>query len=104
MTNKIGGFDNRPVQLSTDRKVVRSDDAAAGPAGTANASEPVRITDQAKQLAALEHAIKGMPAIDESRVAEVRRAIDEGRYEVNADRIADKLIRTERDLLGVDLV
>ena len=100
MTNKIGGFDNRPVLVSTDRKVVRSDDAAAGHVGTTNASDPVRITDQAKQLAALEKTTKGMPAIDEARVAEVRRAIDEGRYEVNAERIADKLLRAERDLLG----
>ena len=100
MTNKIGGFDNRPVRVSTDHKVSRSDDTVASPAGTSNASDPVRITDQAKQLAALEQAIKGMPAIDEARVAEVRRAIDEGRYEVNAERIADKLICSERDLLG----
>jgi negative regulator of flagellin synthesis FlgM len=60
----------------------------------------VRITEKAKQLAALEQAIKAMPAVDEARVAEVRRAIEEGRYEVNAERIADKLLRTERDLLG----
>ena len=100
MANKIGGFENRPVHVSTDRKVARTEDSAASPVGTANASESVRITDQAKQLAALEQAIKAMPAVDEARVAEVRRAIDEGRYEVNAERIADKLLRTERDLLG----
>jgi negative regulator of flagellin synthesis FlgM len=51
-------------------------------------------------LAALEQTIKGMPVVDEARVAEIRRAIEEGRYEVNAERIADKLIRAERDLLG----
>lgn len=101
MTNKIGGFDNRPVLVGTDRKLTRAEDGAANPAaGTANASEPVHITDQAKQLAALEQSIKAMPVIDESRVAEVRRALDEGRYEVNAERIADKLIRAERELLG----
>jgi negative regulator of flagellin synthesis FlgM len=98
VSNKIGGLDSRPVLVSTDRKVARADDSAASPAGTTNASDPVRITDQAKQLAALEHAIKGMPAIDEARVAEIRRALDEGRYEVNPERIADKLLRSEREL------
>jgi negative regulator of flagellin synthesis FlgM len=98
VTNKIGGFENRPVLVSTDRKVVRSEDAPANPAGTTAASDPVRITDEAKQLAALEQAIKSMPAIDEQRVAEVRRQLDEGRYEVNPGRIADKLLRFERDL------
>lgn len=100
MSNKIGGFDNRPVRVSTDRKVERSDDAGTAPASASTAADPVRITDQAKQLAALEHAIKAMPAIDEARVAEVRKALDEGRYQVNPERIADKLMRSERDLLG----
>jgi negative regulator of flagellin synthesis FlgM len=100
VTNKIGGLDSRPVRVSTDRKVARADDSAAGHAGATNASDPVHITDQAKQMAALEQTIKAMPAIDDTRVAEVRRALDEGRYEVNPERIADKLIRSERDLLG----
>lgn len=100
MTNKIGGFENRPVLVNTDRKIVRSEDGAASPAGTPNASDPVRITDAAKQLAALEQAIHGVPVIDEARVAEVRRALDEGRYEMNPERIADKLLRSERDLLA----
>ena len=41
-----------------------------------------------------------MPAVDEARVAEIRKALDEGRYQVNAERIAEKLLRSERDLLG----
>ena len=100
MTNKIGGFDNRPVQVSTERKVARSEDSPASATGTTQALDPVRITDQAKQLAALEQAIKAMPAVDEARVAEIRKALDEGRYQVNPERIADKLLRSERDLLG----
>jgi len=37
---------------------------------------------------------------DTARVAEIRQAISEGRYQVNTGKIADGLIDTVRDLLG----
>ncbi|HCE39881.1 MAG: flagellar biosynthesis anti-sigma factor FlgM [Alcanivorax sp.] len=40
--------------------------------------------------------------IDQARVEEVRQAIAEGRLEIRADRIADGLIQSVRDLLGED--
>lgn len=101
MAEKIGGMDNRPVRVSTDRKVARAEDSAASSTSSTNSTEdPVQITAQAKQMAALEQTINSLPVVDEARVTEVRRALDEGRYEVNADRIADKLLRSERDLHG----
>ncbi|MFC3285164.1 flagellar biosynthesis anti-sigma factor FlgM [Litchfieldella rifensis] len=38
--------------------------------------------------------------IDSARVAEIRQAISEGRLEIRAERIADGLIDSVRDLLG----
>ena len=100
MTDKITSFDNRPVPLNTDRKVGRSEDAPSNASGASSSAsaDPVRITDQARTLAALEQTIQGLPEINEAKVAEFRRAIEEGRYEVNPERIADKLIRSEREL------
>lgn len=99
MTTKISGYPPRPVQVGTDKSVTRSRDAAAAPAEKAVASGgPIRITDQARQLAALEQAINNMPAVNETRVAAIRLAIEEGRYEVAPDRIADKLLQMEREL------
>ncbi|MBB3329901.1 negative regulator of flagellin synthesis FlgM [Halomonas campaniensis] len=40
--------------------------------------------------------------IDTARVEEIREAIREGRLEIRADRIADGLIASVRDLLGND--
>ncbi len=37
---------------------------------------------------------------DTARVAEIRQAISEGRYQVNTGKIADGLIDSVRDLLG----
>ena len=102
MTNKIGGYDNRPVHNGTGKTVSRERDAATSASQSADASKaagPVRITEQARQLAALERAVHDVPVVNEARVAAVRTAIEEGRYEVVPERIADKLLRMEQELL-----
>lgn len=105
MTNKIGGYGNRPVHNGTDKTVSRERDAAKSAsesAGAGKAATPVRITDQARQLAALERAVQDVPVVNDARVAAVRTAIEEGRYEVVPERIADKLLRMEQELLKTE--
>jgi negative regulator of flagellin synthesis FlgM len=101
VTTKIDGLQNRPVQIGTEKKVSSTSDATATTAGAQASvvdSSPVRITGQARQLAALEQALNEVPAVNEARVAAIRLAIEQGQYEVNPERIADKLLRTEREL------
>jgi negative regulator of flagellin synthesis FlgM len=99
VNTKIDGFQNRPVQVGTDKKVSSTSDATATAAQASVAeSNPVRITGQARQLASLEQAVNDVPEINEARVAAIRLAIEQGQYEVNPERIADKLLRTEREL------
>ena len=105
MTNKIGGYGNRPVQTGSDKTVARERDAGTSASQSADASKaatPVRITDQARQLAALERAVHDAPVVNDARVAAVRTAIEEGRYEVSPERIADKLVRMEQELLKTE--
>jgi negative regulator of flagellin synthesis FlgM len=106
VTNKIGGsgIGNRPVQTGSDRGVNRAKDstgassAASAAQPAASTTEGVRITDSARQLAALEQAIRDVPEVDEAKVAKVSSAIAEGSYKVAPQRIADKLIRLENEL------
>ncbi|HMN45267.1 MAG TPA: flagellar biosynthesis anti-sigma factor FlgM [Povalibacter sp.] len=99
MSIKISDFQNRPVQTGTDKTVSRAGEGSAAPVETAVAgSNPVQITGQARQLASLEQAVNSLPIVNEARVAEISRAIEEGRYQVDAERIADKLLRTEQEL------
>lgn len=103
MTNKIGGYGNRPVQTGAGKTVSRDRDASTSQSAEAGkAATPVRITDQARQLAALERAVQDAPVVNDARVAAVRTAIEEGRYEVVPERIADKLLRMEQDLLKTE--
>jgi negative regulator of flagellin synthesis FlgM len=101
VTNKIGGYGNRPVHNGTGKSVSRERDAGASASQSAEGSKattPIQITDQARQLAALERAVQDAPVVDEARVAAVRLAVEEGRYEVVPERIADKLLRMEHEL------
>ena len=101
MTNKIGGYGNRPVHNGTGKSVSRERDAGTS-AEAGKAATPVRITDQARQLAALERAVQDVPVVNEARVAAVRLAVEEGRYEVVPERIADKLLRMEHELRATE--
>lgn len=70
----------------------------AEPAG-ARAGAPaaeVKISTASAQLAG---ASSGAP-VDGARIAEIKQAIAEGRFQVNAEAIADGLIATARDLLN----
>lgn len=96
---KISGYPNRPIQPGIDKQLSRSSEpAAAATPAAASSSKAVSITDQAKQLATLEQTLQSQPAINEGRVAEIQLAIQEGRYQIDPERIADKLLRFEQEL------
>lgn len=79
--------------------------AAAKGSGTSKeaASTPadsVDINPFSARLQSLESSLASQPAIDEAKVAEIRQAIAEGRFSVNPDAIADKLMKSVKDLLS----
>ena len=102
MNTKIGGFQNRPVQVGTEKPVSKVRDGQKSSTESAAPSNPVRITDQARQLAALEQAVQSISVVNETRVAEISLALEEGRYEVSPERIADRLMNMDRDLRAAE--
>jgi negative regulator of flagellin synthesis FlgM len=103
MANKISGIDGRPVQVAGGTPVSRSRDATSGDRKTTESSTSVSnidVSDTARTLAALEARISTLPVVSENRVDAVRRAMDEGRYHVDPQRVADKMMRFEVDLLA----
>jgi negative regulator of flagellin synthesis FlgM len=100
VSNKINDLTSRPTTVGAGSPVAKVRDVVTGGSGgsATSSSDDVHITDSASKLAALEQALRGLPAVNEARVAEVSSAIEQGRYTVQPDRIADKLIQLERDL------
>lgn len=77
-------------------KAAASEAAATPPA--ARTEDTVRLTGDAMQMQELERSLAKTAAVDVKRVDEVRRAIAEGRYQVDPERIAAKLLQSERSL------
>lgn len=63
-------------------------------------STSVSLGSTATQLRSMESSMTGSPAIDSAKVAEIKQAISEGRFKVNSEVVADRLIQTVRDLIG----
>ena len=103
MANKISGIDGRPVQVGGSAPAARvrsSTSEGAKSETTAGAVSNIDVSDTARTLAALESHISSLPVVNESRVDAVRRAVDDGRYHVDPQRVADKMMRFEVDLLA----
>ena len=106
MTNRIGPVDpgsigkagnNKVDEASTSRKVSGSAGASrdAGQSA-ATTNDTVELTSGAKLLERLEKSLAGLPDVDAAKVAEVKAAIENGEYQIDADAIADAMIRFER--------
>jgi len=80
---------NRTKQsASPDSKSAKSEKPVA-----ANVGDSVSLSAQGQNLAKLEAAIAQSPEVNESKVAQIKAAIDDGSYKVDADSIADKMLK-----------
>ncbi|MEO1767588.1 flagellar biosynthesis anti-sigma factor FlgM [Thiobacter aerophilum] len=69
------------------------------PATSSAASEKVDINPLSSQLQALESELERVEVVDTARVEAIKRAISEGRFKVNPDAIADRLIATVKEMV-----
>ncbi|MDR2637366.1 MAG: flagellar biosynthesis anti-sigma factor FlgM [Zoogloeaceae bacterium] len=68
--------------------------AAARSTETGRTGEQVELSGAAQVQAA-------EPPADQSRIAEIKAAIAEGRFRINPEAIADSLIRTAQEMIDV---
>ena len=97
MSNKINGVDSRLGPVTGPQPVTRGRAPGANDTGSTGVRDGVQITDGARQLASLEKAIAALPVVDQARVDAVSREIDEGRYALQPQKIADRLIRMDQE-------
>jgi negative regulator of flagellin synthesis FlgM len=105
VTDKISAYSTAepiaPVKSSTSGSVVS--DKSQGEASAAGASTPqtgdtVTLTSSARSLQKIEEAIAKAPVVNASKVAAVKNSIQSGTYQIDAGRVADKLLQFERGL------
>jgi negative regulator of flagellin synthesis FlgM len=71
--------------------------ATEKPAGEPGAS--VQLSSLSAHLQEIEAGLDSEKAVDSKRVAEIKRSIADGKFEVNADKVADRLIEGTREFL-----
>jgi negative regulator of flagellin synthesis FlgM len=99
MSSKIESYGPQaPTAPARPRTVDGAGNAGRGPVSPVAPTDSVRLTDDAMLLQQLQQQLAQAPAVDGQRVAETRLALAEGRYEVDAHSVADKLLRMEREL------
>ena len=72
--------------------------------GNSSGGDRVELSPLAAKLQSIEASMSNTPVVDSARVAEIRLAIAEGRFSVNPDMVADRLLQAARELLGSRLV
>ncbi|MGY0216813.1 flagellar biosynthesis anti-sigma factor FlgM [Endozoicomonadaceae bacterium StTr2] len=85
----------QPGIFSTGKKTTRKQHSKTGVEGDAvNLSEDMQSLQQASAAA------HNAPEIDEAKVAEIRSAIARGELQINAERLAQKMLDLEESLFG----
>lgn len=76
--------------------------ANTGKANTAapQSSTSISLGSTAAQLQKMEASMSNTPVVDANKVAEIKQAISEGRFQVNSGLVADRLINSVRELIS----
>jgi negative regulator of flagellin synthesis FlgM len=83
------------ARASTTAQTAGNKSAAAENSGTS-----VHLGSTTAQLRSIEGSIASTPVVDAHKVAEIKQAISEGRFQVNSGVVADRLINSVRDLIA----
>ena len=104
MPIEINGLNSGRAQQSSDREMKKVSKAstgnskAAGQGGGGSKSDSVTLTGTAARLKEIEQSLAEQPVVDAERVHNVQTAIKNGEFEIQPDRVADKIIDMETSL------
>jgi negative regulator of flagellin synthesis FlgM len=91
-TNEKTGEAGAARGIAADPSSVRKDTGHVGGGDT------VELTSSARLLERVEKSLAGMPDLDSSRIEAVRSAIERGDYSIDAERIAEALLKSDQAL------
>lgn len=104
MSDKISGISTaEPVAKptgSSGNAVVTDKSQGEGSASAAAATpkDQVTLTDSARSLQKIEEAVAKTPVVNAAKVASVKQAVSSGTYQIDAGRVAGKILKYERGL------
>jgi negative regulator of flagellin synthesis FlgM len=105
VSNKISGYTATeplaPIKGSNSNGVAADKsqgNAATAAASTAQTGDQVTLTNSARSLQKIEEAVAKAPVVNSAKVASVKQAVQSGTYQIDAGRVANKLLQFESGL------
>lgn len=96
---KIDNSSKTTVSIVSGDGQKRTDKAGGANPQPVSTHEKVDLSPLSSQLQAIEHGMASEGVFDAKKVQEIKQAISEGRFKVNAEVVADRLLDTVKELL-----
>jgi negative regulator of flagellin synthesis FlgM len=106
MTERINGQGFRPADAAGTRRADATKRGGGSPsadssaASAPSASDQVNLTRSGVLMSKLEEIVHNAPAVDVDRVRAIKDALASGSYEIDDQRVADSMLRFDRELLA----
>ena len=98
MSIDINGISSPKVHAPTDDSQLKQSveqQPAKTETGKSSTVDTVSLSDNAVQLGKVDDTAIAAPVVDTQRVEQVKQAISDGSFKVDAEKIADKLMQFE---------
>ncbi|MDC0663350.1 flagellar biosynthesis anti-sigma factor FlgM [Marinobacter sp. SS21] len=95
-----------PGQVNTHKTTADKANApkAQAPAEQAQAQtargENVKLSSQAKELKQLEQRLSSYPETDDDRIEQIKAALADGSYKIDAEKLAQKMLEMDESIFG----
>lgn len=83
--------------LSSNIKQIKKNEETAIQMSKASVTDSIAITATAKKMTGIMGPSETISPIDEEKIAGIKKALENGTYSINAEKIAKKMIEIERE-------
>ncbi len=91
-----------PLPASQIGEVAPRSPNAKPASGTSSGETSVHLGTASAQLRSLESSMANTSVVDKVKVAAIKQAISEGRFQVNSSVVANRLIESVKELINAD--
>ena len=103
LNGNLNGLEPNNIGLGSSQKTAKPQSSAISSQPessqtTQESQSSVNITSTASVLASAQQSLSAQPAVDHSRVAAISKALENGSYKIDSNKIASGLLQSEHSL------
>jgi len=91
---------NNPKPVNKDRTGSAPQQPAPEAPKPRAEAENVSLSSNARTLTAAESALQQQPEIDDSKVESIRNALADGSFQIDAEKVAQKMLDMDKSIFG----